>query len=158
MAGSSNASSLPQRSGVQAIADEKSSLHAQKEQLYYAVAIGKTRGIYNTWAECKEQVGDVPNPKFRKFPTLEEAEEFMEEHLKASFLKNVQKNLKSICPIPAARVQQVRHMSTTTFYNHQFHVSDEGYVQVYTDGACENNGKKGAKAGVGVWFAEGHAL
>lgn len=29
---------------------------------------------------------------------------------------------------------------------------------MYTDGACENNGRAGAKAGIGVWFGENHAL
>lgn len=32
------------------------------------------------------------------------------------------------------------------------------YVVVYTDGACENNGKPNAKAGVGVWFGQNHPL
>lgn len=35
---------------------------------------------------------------------------------------------------------------------------DNGYVVVYTDGACENNGKANAKAGIGVWFSDGHPL
>lgn len=34
----------------------------------------------------------------------------------------------------------------------------DGYVHVYTDGACENNGKSTAVAGLGVYFGEGHAL
>lgn len=42
--------------------------------------------------------------------------------------------------------------------NHGFIVNSEGYVEVYTDGACEKNGKKGAKAGVGVWFGDSHPL
>lgn len=29
------------------------------------------------------------------------------------------------------------------------------YIKVYTDGACSNNGKPNAKAGIGVFFAEG---
>jgi hypothetical protein len=29
---------------------------------------------------------------------------------------------------------------------------------VYTDGACENNGRAGARAGIGVWFADSHPL
>ncbi|KAJ8954018.1 hypothetical protein NQ318_004311 [Aromia moschata] len=30
---------------------------------------------------------------------------------------------------------------------------ENGYVKVYTDGACENNGRSNARAGIGVWFA-----
>ncbi|KAF2897049.1 hypothetical protein ILUMI_09128 [Ignelater luminosus] len=32
------------------------------------------------------------------------------------------------------------------------------YVVVFTDGACENNGKLNAKAGIGVWFGNNHPL
>ena len=39
-----------------------------------------------------------------------------------------------------------------------FMEDEDGYVQVYTDGACEKNGKVGAKAGVGVFFGDGHPL
>lgn len=35
---------------------------------------------------------------------------------------------------------------------------DNGYVVVYTDGACENNGSSKAKAGIGVWFGDNHPL
>lgn len=37
-------------------------------------------------------------------------------------------------------------------------VDDEGYVVVYTDGACTKNGRKAAKAGIGVWFGNSHPL
>ncbi|XP_066250148.1 ribonuclease H [Euwallacea similis] len=36
--------------------------------------------------------------------------------------------------------------------------TENGYVVVYTDGACENNGKPNARAGIGVWFNDGHPL
>ena len=34
-------------------------------------------------------------------------------------------------------------------------VGEDGFVHVYTDGACTQNGQKGAKAGYGVWWAKG---
>jgi len=37
-------------------------------------------------------------------------------------------------------------------------VLENGYVVVYTDGACENNGKANAKAGIGVWFGDLNGL
>lgn len=40
---------------------------------------------------------------------------------------------------------------------YDFHVEND-YVIVYTDGASENNGKKNAKAGIGVWFGNQHPL
>ncbi|XP_066156967.1 ribonuclease H [Euwallacea fornicatus] len=35
---------------------------------------------------------------------------------------------------------------------------ENGYVVVYTDGACEQNGKSNARAGIGVWFSDRHPL
>lgn len=40
---------------------------------------------------------------------------------------------------------------------HGFNVEDD-YVAVYCDGACENNGKANAKAGIGVWFGDDNPL
>lgn len=48
--------------------------------------------------------------------------------------------------------------SLKTYGGHQFHEDAEGFVHVYTDGSCENNGKKGAIAGLGVYFGDNHAL
>jgi len=39
-----------------------------------------------------------------------------------------------------------------------FTVNHEGFTEVYTDGACPNNGKGGARAGVGVWWGAAHPL
>lgn len=39
-----------------------------------------------------------------------------------------------------------------------FNRDDNGFVIVYTDGACEGNGQKNAKAGIGVWFGQNHPL
>lgn len=36
--------------------------------------------------------------------------------------------------------------------------NEDGVVKVFTDGACVNNGRVGAKAGIGVWFNHGHPL
>lgn len=39
-----------------------------------------------------------------------------------------------------------------------FYEDSDGYVHVYTDGSCENNGRPNAIAGYGVYFGEGHKL
>ncbi|XP_008189552.2 uncharacterized protein LOC100570279 [Acyrthosiphon pisum] len=39
-----------------------------------------------------------------------------------------------------------------------FTFNEENQVVVYTDGACSNNGYKGACAGAGVWFGNDHPL
>lgn len=42
--------------------------------------------------------------------------------------------------------------------DYHFMEDNDGYVHVYTDGSCENNGRSNAIAGYGVYFGEGHPL
>lgn len=44
---------------------------------YYAVAKGKTPGIYFTWDDCKNQVEHFPGAVYKGFQTLQEAESFV---------------------------------------------------------------------------------
>lgn len=37
-------------------------------------------------------------------------------------------------------------------------MSDNGYVDVYTDGACASNGRSDARAGIGVYWGDNHPL
>ncbi|XP_050673235.1 ribonuclease H1-like isoform X2 [Leptidea sinapis] len=39
-----------------------------------------------------------------------------------------------------------------------FETDSDGFVQVYTDGACSSNGCEGARAGLGVYWGNGHRL
>lgn len=48
----------------------------RKTQFYYAVAVGRKPGVYNTWAECKKQTDGFSNPKFKKFKDIELAVRF----------------------------------------------------------------------------------
>ena len=44
---------------------------------YYAVKVGKTPGIYFTWADCSAQVTGYKGAKYKSFPTIEEAMAFI---------------------------------------------------------------------------------
>ncbi|PWN33076.1 uncharacterized protein FA14DRAFT_185844 [Meira miltonrushii] len=46
---------------------------------FYAVRKGREPGIYNTWADCQEQVTGFAGAIFKKFPAYEEARRFIEE-------------------------------------------------------------------------------
>ncbi|KAG5511159.1 hypothetical protein JKF63_07101 [Porcisia hertigi] len=48
--------------------------------LFYAVAVGKARGIYSTWAQCSEQVTGYPGSIYKGFRTLAEARSFLAAH------------------------------------------------------------------------------
>lgn len=46
---------------------------------FYAVKVGRKTGIFATWEETAAQVANFPNNKFKKFSTLQEAKEFLEQ-------------------------------------------------------------------------------
>lgn len=46
---------------------------------YYAVKVGKTPGIYFTWADCSAQVTGFKGAKYKSFPTIEEAKAFIND-------------------------------------------------------------------------------
>lgn len=60
-------------------------------------------------------------------------------------------------PVESKRVPNFNRLRKA-FYRCEFYVDDDGFVQVFTDGSCFENGKKGAKAGAGVYFGPGHQM
>ncbi|ODN03562.1 Ribonuclease H1 [Orchesella cincta] len=238
---------------------------------FYAVARGRSVGVFLTWDECKAQVDGFQNSRYKKFSTTEEANSYIEEHrdpkdastpaastssktapvvnsrskgtsgiigfgaigmhkpllsstkktvstngtaLKRDFSslkvtedrvvnkrpkmdpkasnskaglsmamgiqkpllssttstkKKVSRNAAtpkrdfSSLKVTEDRVVNKRYKMDPTPPNSKadlsgFSVDEEGYVVVYTDGACTKNGNKAAKAGIGVWFGSGHPL
>jgi len=49
------------------------------QKMFYAVAKGHQVGVYNSWAECQSQINGFSGPKFRKFPTKDEALAFIND-------------------------------------------------------------------------------
>ncbi|XP_068968714.1 ribonuclease H1 [Bombus flavifrons] len=146
---------------------------------YYAVAKGRKPGIYHTWPECHEQVLRFSGPVFKKFKTETEARSFIEKYEEA----NKGNDMEDALPIIGKRRQiqinkgtdsdtehsssKMLKMTGSTKYENicidkdltqNLIVDDNGFVNVYTDGACTANGRKNAKAGIGVWFGDNHPL
>ena len=92
---------------------------------FYAVANGRNIGIFLSWDECSTSVKGYRCAVYKKFKTKEEAEEFIEN--------NINNNKDDGEPLPP------------------FNKNPDYYV--YTDGACSNNGRENAKAGIGIFFA-----
>lgn len=95
---------------------------------------------------------DCSFPVYKSFVTLQEAAGFIKSHLKQ---KEV--NFKKQCPVKSEKVCDLQRLPTR-FYKWPFYVDHQGFVQVYVDGSCFENGKNGAKAGLGVFFGPGHAM
>ncbi|XP_017766191.1 PREDICTED: ribonuclease H1 [Eufriesea mexicana] len=148
---------------------------------YYAVARGRKPGIYKTWDECKLQVDHFTGAKYKKFHIQEEAENFIKEYTnpgkknsyrnatsilgKRSKLQNDQssnmdsgtsfaKKLKKTDLKECSKVIQIENGEKSGGFN----IDSDGYVNVYTDGACSSNGRTTARAGIGVWFGDDHPL
>ena len=92
---------------------------------YYAVARGNPPGIYTMWTACHGAVTNFPNAKYKKFKTLREAIDFLEEN----------------SPTETEILAEAGTPLPPDYY-------------VYTDGACSNNGRPNAKAGLGVYFGQ----
>ena len=58
-----------------------------KGKKYYVVWQGENPGVYENWADCKEQVHNYPNAKYKSFETREAAEEALERGF-ATYLKS----------------------------------------------------------------------
>ncbi len=61
-----------------------------KVNAFYAVANGRTPGVFLTWAECEKSVKDFPGAKYKKFTSEQEAKDFCKTPVK-SFVKSAAK-------------------------------------------------------------------
>jgi ribonuclease HI len=78
----------------------------------------------------------VKGPKYKKFATRGEAEEFVASGGKTTKVK------------PSA----AKKAKTAAGAEREKKLREDGALKVWTDGAARGNGKKGAEAGVGVFF------
>ena len=46
-----------------------------KQQKYYVVWVGEKPGVYDNWNDCKKQVHQFENAKYKSFESRAEAEE-----------------------------------------------------------------------------------
>jgi ribonuclease HI len=93
---------------------------------YYAVASGRTNGVFSTWDECNCSVKGYKNASYKKFDTKQQAEDFVANN---------------------GIVQETSTLSVEL-------VDFEPDYHVYTDGACSKNGTRAASAGIGIFFGE----
>lgn len=105
---------------------------------FYAVVNGRTNGIFLNWNDCNNSVSGYKNALFKKFKTNEEADNFIKENK-----KNIDDTNNKI------QNQDYNNIIMSTkdsdiIFNPDYYV--------YTDGACSNNGRDNALAGIGIFF------
>ncbi|XP_061668128.1 ribonuclease H1 [Syngnathoides biaculeatus] len=156
-----------------------------KGKFFYAVRKGFKPGVYNSWDECKAQVDKFPSASFKKFASEKDAWAFVRgvEQSAPPQLPKVEPDLcvlpqKGPVPleyiplgkkrshveeekpdqeavVPSKRIKD-NHSSSTDCTNGFTYMGDA--VVVYTDGCCSSNGKRGARAGIGVYWGPQHPL
>jgi ribonuclease HI len=99
---------------------------------FYAVSNGRIIGIFLNWNDCNNSVKGYKNAIYKKFDTKEEADNFI-------------------------KVNEKIHDTNNNTPKHNIMDSDVNVVfnpdyYVYTDGACSNNGRDNALAGIGIFF------
>ncbi|KAH7270569.1 ribonuclease H-like domain-containing protein, partial [Fusarium redolens] len=132
---------------------------------FYAVAVGHVPGIYATWDEAQPQVIEVAGPKYKRFTTQEDAEQFIrenassetcralgisrgqdssQEYTGAAFepVETSTKRAKAE-PTPAPKAAPRAEPSCEESGN---------LLKIWTDGSSLANGQADSRAGLGVYF------
>lgn len=125
-------------------------------------------GVYEEWTEAQKQITNVKGPKFKKFSTREEADEFVRTGGKSTGKKAIPKSsfetAKAAKAAKAALQQKLGSKAAQAELSQPATkkakisidpISKGNTVKVYTDGSSLSNGKVGAIAGVGVYFGDG---
>ncbi|XP_020511357.2 ribonuclease H1 [Labrus bergylta] len=156
-----------------------------KGKFFYAVQKGFKPGVYSSWDECKSQVDKFPAASFKKFASEKDAWSFVrgvEPSLAAPEVTEVSDIAESsISLLPKRGPEPLQYIPLGKKRCHSEEEaesspkrvkqsesssseSSDGFtymgdaVVVYTDGCCAGNGKKGARAGIGVYWGRNSPL
>lgn len=139
---------------------------------FYAVARGNTPGVYENWGECQAQINGYKGARYKKFSTEDEAKEFVQEHaLNKPVVDRREKagDEDSSNGSGAKSSEKRKHSDDEdedegsdkkklATDDNNFTTDGEGYLIVYSDGACHFNGKHGQQGGIGVYFGPDHPV
>uniref|UniRef100_A0A2K6FN59 Ribonuclease H1 n=1 Tax=Propithecus coquereli TaxID=379532 RepID=A0A2K6FN59_PROCO len=140
--------------------------------MFYAVRRGRRTGVFLTWNDCKAQVDRFPAARFKKFATEDEAWAFVRnsaspdgsegqknKHVQESPVKASKRPREAVdedeSAEPCAKhVKQDTESAPPVSKDTFCYMGD--FVVVYTDGCCSSNGRRRARAGIGVYWGPGH--
>jgi ribonuclease HI len=119
---------------------------------YYAVRVGRSPGIYRNWNDCKREIENFSNAIYKKFDNEKDAINFLNSYsifINSDSVQNLNK-----------RKNELQHEKTDeneSLLKKKCYLNNTDYI-VYTDGACKNNGKETASAGIGVFWGDNNPL
>ncbi|KAM0559471.1 hypothetical protein ACHAPJ_004501 [Fusarium lateritium] len=139
---------------------------------FYALAIGKQPGIYEDWGDVQTRIMGVHGPKYKKFNTRGEAEDFIRKEgtqetcdalgLGSKLRPTQQYTGAAFEPVepPAKKAKpEPTNESTSDSLQEPNPTAPKprpggDIIKVYTDGSSLANGQVGASAGLGVYFGD----
>ncbi|XP_069350638.1 ribonuclease H1 isoform X2 [Eulemur rufifrons] len=143
--------------------------------MFYAVRRGRRTGVFLTWNDCKAQVDRFPAARFKKFATEDEAWAFVRNSAspdgsEGQKNKHVQESPVKASKRPRDPLDEDEDESAEPCAKHAKQDTESAppvskdtfcymdFVVVYTDGCCSSNGRRRARAGIGVYWGPGHPL
>jgi len=125
---------------------------------YYAVKVGHNPGIYTNWMDCKKNIDGFSGPVFRKFGTIEEAQQFMTSRSISVKKTNVQKTNNKKSYFNAERyLGKYQNLIKGMEYNIEVPYAIEKWnsyndeLFIFTDGSFKNNGQE-LNSGIGIFL------
>ena len=138
--------------------------------IYYAVAKGRSTGIFNSWSECQRQVDGFKHNSFKGFCTMEGAIDFMR---KAGIAMDdidvveeegdilLKKPLSAVMPnyvgdVAASNKNGAEKSATSCDVNDNEGMKNAKIGTVSIDGSCKGNGTGHAVSGFGIYWGPNH--
>ncbi len=125
---------------------------------YYAIHVGKKKGIFKSWAETLPNVKGFSGAMYKRFSILEEALYFVEhgEDMQRKYLPKKQSVSNfSFLGKSSLKIETKKGEGKCNDYLTKFREFDETKdLILYSDGSAINNGKKNAYGGYGVFFSD----
>ncbi|KAF4973041.1 hypothetical protein FSARC_539 [Fusarium sarcochroum] len=125
---------------------------------FYALAVGKQPGIYEDWGEVQSRIIGVSGPKYMKFSTRGDAEDYIREKgtqetcdalgLGSKAEPTQQYTGAAFEPVKETKPDSIQEPNPTA----PKPGPDGDILKVYTDGSSLGNGQAGSRAGLGVFF------
>lgn len=129
------------------VAGRKTSAAADTGDKFYAVAVGRQPGVYTDWDVASVAITGWKAPKYKKFPTREEAIEFIRAHGN----QEAQEWLLSEGAEPPSK--KAKKTKAPGEPGSDIAGDEPGVLRIFTDGSSLANGRAGATAGVAYFLA-----